>query len=123
MKQTTKGTGGGGGFSRRPLVVVLSLSVLISGTAVAQVLEEVTVTAQKREQSLQDVGIACTAFTGNQLRAMGIEESHEVAVFTPNVHVGGSMAGQNSQFTIRGVSQNDYNDIVKAPNAVYVDEG
>lgn len=121
MKQTTKGTGGGGGFSRRPLVVVLSLSVLISGTAVAQVLDQVT--AQKREQSLQDVGIACTAFTGNQLRAMGIEESHEVAVFTPNVHVGGSMAGQNSQFTIRGVSQNDYNDIVKAPNAVYVDEG
>jgi iron complex outermembrane receptor protein len=33
------------------------------------------------------------------------------------------MGGQNSQFTIRGVSQNDYNDIVEAPNAVYVDEG
>mgnify|MGYP006314206937 CR=1 FL=1 len=123
MKQTTKGTGGLGGFLLKPLVAALGCSVLISGTAVAQVLEEVTVTAQKREQSLQDVGIAVTAFTGDQMRALGIEESHEVAAFTPNVHIGGSMAGQNSQFTIRGVSQNDYNDIVEAPNAVYVDEG
>jgi outer membrane receptor protein involved in Fe transport len=57
------------------------------------------------------------------LRSLGIEESKDVAAFTPGVHIGGSMAGQNSQFTIRGVSQNDYNDIVEPPNAVYVDEG
>jgi iron complex outermembrane receptor protein len=123
MKETTKGTGGVIGITPKPALMVLSLAFLVSGTAVAQVLEEVTVTAQKREQSLQDVGIAVTAFTGEQLEALGIEESYQVAAFTPNVHIGGSMAGQNSQFTIRGVSQNDYNDIVEAPNAVYVDEG
>jgi iron complex outermembrane receptor protein len=123
MKKRAQDTQCKNGILRRPLVLALSLSTLLSGTAVAQVLEEVTVTAQKREQSLQDVGIAVTAFTGDQLEALGIEESYQVAAFTPNVHIGGSMAGQNSQFTIRGVSQNDYNDIVEAPNAVYVDEG
>jgi iron complex outermembrane receptor protein len=39
----------------------------------SSVLEEVIVTAQKREQSLQDVGIAVTAFTGDQMRALGVK--------------------------------------------------
>lgn len=120
MKGKIPGTHGRLGSARAALA--LALSTLISATAMAAVLEEVTVTAQKREQSLQDVGIAITAFSGDQMRALGIEESYEVAAFTPGVHIGGSMAGQNSQFTIRGVTQNDFNDIVEAPNAVYVDE-
>ncbi|HLF30893.1 MAG TPA: TonB-dependent receptor [Xanthomonadales bacterium] len=123
MKDQIKGTDDGVIFLLKPLLSALSLSILMSGAAFAAVLEEITITAQKREQSLQDVGISVTAFTGDQLRDLGIEESQEVAMFTPGVHIGGSMAGQNSQFTIRGVSQNDYNDIVEAPNAVYVDEG
>ena len=116
-------TNGRTGFSGGPLAAAVGLALLVSGTASAQVLEEVMVTAQKREQSLQDVGISVTAFTGDQMRALGVEESHEVAGLSPGVHIGGSMGGQNSQFTIRGVTQNDYNDIVEAPNAVYVDEG
>lgn len=87
------------------------------------VLEEVIVTAQKREQSLQDVGIAVTAFTGEQLRAFGVSESFDIAAFTPGVHISGNLAGQNTQFSIRGVTQNDFNDIIESPNAVYLDEG
>ncbi len=86
-------------------------------------LEEVVVTAQKREQNLQDVGIAVTAFTGNQMAAMGVTQSFDVAAFTPGVHISGNLAGQNTQFAIRGVTQNDFNDIIEAPNAVYLDEG
>ncbi len=89
----------------------------------AAVLEEIIVTAQKREQGLQDVGIAVTAFTGQQMRALGVRESIDIAAFTPGVHIGGNLAGQNTQFTIRGVTQNDFADIVEAPVAVYVDEG
>ncbi len=43
------------------------LSFCAVRSLVAGVLEEVTVTAQKREQSLRDVGIAVTAFTGEQI--------------------------------------------------------
>jgi iron complex outermembrane receptor protein len=47
----------------------------IAPTATAQgVLEEIVVTAQKREQNIQDVGIAITAFTGDQMRSLGIEQ-------------------------------------------------
>jgi len=69
------------------------------------VLEEVVVSAQKREQNIQDVGISMSAFTGDQLKALGVEESFDVAAFTPGVHISGNLAGQNTQFTIRGVTQ------------------
>ena len=122
-KLSVRGCRGTEQLAPKPLVAALGLSAVLAGQAGAAVLEEVVITAQKREQSLQDVGIAVTAFSGDQMRALGMQESYDVAAFSPGVHVGGSMGGQNTQFTIRGVTQNDYNDIVEAPNAVYVDEG
>ena len=85
--------------------------------------QDIIVTAQKRNENVQDVGISIAAFSGDQLRALGVEKAADIATFTPGVHISGSLAGQNTQFTIRGVTQNDFNDIVEAPNAVYLDEG
>ncbi|MFK8021132.1 MAG: TonB-dependent receptor, partial [Pseudomonadales bacterium] len=102
----------------------LAIGLAIASTASAQsVLEEVVVTAQKREQNVQDVPIAITAFTGAQMNALGVKQSIDIAAFTPGVHISGNLAGQNTQFSIRGVTQNDFNDIIEAPNAVYLDEG
>jgi iron complex outermembrane receptor protein len=109
---------------RSPVRLVLAaLAAALAAPAGAQVLEDIVVTAQKREENLQDVGIAITAFTGDQMRELGVRESFDVAAFTPGVHISGNLAGQNTQFTIRGVTQNDFADIVESPNAVYVDEG
>lgn len=110
-------------FIPKPLVAALGLTTLLAGSVNAAVLEEVVVTAQKREQNLQDVGIAVTAFTGQQMKELGITRSVDVTGMTPGVHSGGAIAGQNTQFTIRGVTQIDFNDIVESPNAVYLDEG
>lgn len=118
---------------RRPPRAVLcggaSLAALVTGFAAStpafaqtSVIEEIQVTAQRREQSEQDVGIAIQTFTGTQLDQLGVETSFDVASFTPGVHISGNLAGQNTQFTIRGVAQNDFNDIVEAPIAVYVDD-
>lgn len=99
------------------------VTALLPGMPVsAGVLEEVTVTAQKREQNLQDVGIAVNAFTGEQMRALGFSNSVEIMAMTPGVHVGGNLAGQNLQYTIRGVSQNDFSDHTESPVAVYIDD-
>jgi iron complex outermembrane receptor protein len=104
--------------------LTLLTGVLPLHTALAaNILEETVVTAQKREQNLQDVPLAVTAFTGAQMNAMGVQESFDIATFTPGVHISGNLAGQNTQFSIRGVTQNDFNDIIEAPNAVYLDEG
>ena len=110
-----------GRFAASTLALLAACSAL--PVAAQGVLEEVVVSAQKREQNIQDVGISMSAFTGDQLKAIGVRESYEVAAFTPGVATSGNLAGQNTQFTIRGVTQNDFNDIVEAPNAVYLDEG
>lgn len=100
------------------------LGVLLSPGAHAQrALEEIVVTAQKREQSIQDVGISITAFSGEQLRNHGFEDSFDIARMTPGVHISGNNAGQKTLFTVRGVTQNDFNDQTEAPVAVYVDDG
>ena len=85
------------------------------------VLEEVVVTAQKREQLATDVGIAITTFNGDQLNALGIESSTELIAYTPGVSMAGDIGGQRAIFNIRGVVQNDYADLAEAPVAVYVD--
>ena len=110
---------------RRVPAFVLGLIILGATCSVSaqNVLEEIVVTAQKREQNIQDVGIAITAFTGDQMRTLGITNSFDIANFAPGVHLSGNLAGQNTQFTIRGVTQNDFNDIIEAPTAVYLDEG
>lgn len=111
-------------MARMTVCTTLLWALCFTQNAIAEsVLEEVIVTAQKREQSLQDVGIAVSAFTGEQLRAFGVSESFDIAAFTPGVHISGNLAGQNTQFSIRGVTQNDFNDIIESPNAVYLDEG
>ena len=109
------------GFARIP--VAGCLAAILAAPLQAAVLDEIVVTAQKREQDIQDVGISVSAFTGEQLKALNIQDSSQIAAFVPGVHRGGALAGQNTQFTIRGVTQNDFNDIVEAPNAVYLDEG
>ena len=113
-------------FIRKPLVTATAVATVLvctSGTSSAQVLDEIIVTAQKREQSLQDVGISITSMTGQQMQALGVVDSFDIASFTPGVSLGGSQAGKNTQFTIRGVTQTDFNDVVEAPTAVYLDDG
>lgn len=89
----------------------------------ASVFEKITVTSQKREQLLDDVSIAVTAFSAPQMDMLGIEDSIDLIPFSPNVSRAGDMGGQRSIFNIRGVVQNDYADIAEAPVAVYVDGG
>ena len=110
-----------------PLVAAILGALLGAAPIVSMgqglVLEEVVVTAQKREQSAQDVGIAITAYSGQQLKAFGFEESKDIARMTPSVSLSGGNGGQTRLFNIRGVGQNDFNDQAEPPNAVYIDEG
>lgn len=109
---------------RNPGVCVPALAIsLVAPFAQASVLEELVVTAQKREQSLQDVSIAVSAWDGEVLNKLGVESSNDVARITAGVSIASTSGGQDAQFTIRGVTQTDFNDTIEPPNAVYVDEG
>lgn len=101
---------------------VIILGIFTANLLSAAVIEEVVVTAQKREESLQDVGIAITTFSGDQMKALNIVRSTDIVAFTPGVSLTGVSGGQTQQFTMRGVTQSDFFDLAEAPNAIYIDD-
>jgi iron complex outermembrane recepter protein len=102
--------------------VVLALSAVAGVAPAADLLDEIVVTAQKREQNLQDVGIAVTAFTGDQLKDLGFSDAISVVAQTPGLAVARPGSGAINIFSIRGVTQADFAANQEGPVAVYVDE-
>ena len=97
------------------------LIIVLPITASAQLLEEIVVTAQKREQSLQDIGISITAFSGAQISALGYTNTTDIAAQTPGLNIQ-QFHPSLTNVNIRGVSQNDFADHLEPPIAMYVDD-
>jgi len=68
-------------------------------------LEEVVVTAQKREQNLQDVGISVTALDQTAMSRAGIEDISRLELVTPGVSYG--FIGSDAKIAIRGANSNN----------------
>ncbi len=103
------------------LVTGAALCSLTAVPAASQVLEEVVVTAQKREQSIQDVGISITALSGDTLNALGLDNMQEISQQVPGLQLQ-TFTPSFTIFNLRGVSQNNFTDNLEAPVAVYVDD-
>ena len=88
----------------------------------AVLLEEIIVTAQKREQNIQDVGIAITAFSGEQLRALGYTNAQQITDLAPGVHTIQPNGEANYGLSIRGAAQSDFVANQESPVSLYVDE-
>jgi iron complex outermembrane recepter protein len=73
------------------------------GTSSAGELAEVTVTAQRRTENLQDVPIAIQAITGQSLQQLSIENFDDIVKYLPNVTVAGTGPGQGNIY-MRGLS-------------------
>ncbi|MEM1114427.1 MAG: TonB-dependent receptor, partial [Pseudomonadota bacterium] len=69
------------------------------------VLEEVTVTARQRSESLQDVPVSVTAFTESQIDDAGITRAADFLQLTSNVTFASSESAGVNFMTIRGISQ------------------
>jgi iron complex outermembrane recepter protein len=69
----------------------------------ASALEEITVTAQRRSQSMQDVPIAMQAFTAETLQQLNVTTLDDYIKYLPNVTTANSGPGQNEVF-MRGLS-------------------
>ncbi|HEX5649870.1 MAG TPA: TonB-dependent receptor [Steroidobacteraceae bacterium] len=84
-------------------------------------LEEIVVTAQRREERLQDVGIAVTALGNDMLTDLNITTATDITRAVPSLKINAYSSSQ-VVFNIRGVSQNDYGDQQEPPVAVYQDD-
>lgn len=81
-------------------------------------LEEITVTAQKREQSAQDVPITLNAFSGDFLQTVAAEDLRDITAYTPGLEVSGVT---QPRFQIRGVQTDDFGVGTDPAVGVFVD--
>ncbi|MGD9810511.1 MAG: TonB-dependent receptor [Sphingobium sp.] len=82
---------------------------------------EIVVTAQKREQNINDVPMSITAVSGDQLKLSGVNDVLDLPKVTPGLTLGSSTTG-TPVFTIRGVGYNDPAISARPAVTVYLDE-
>ena len=88
---------------------VLAADLAGVSSAMAQpdepVLEEIVVTARRREETFQDVPVTITAFSEEDIRSAGIERPQDFISLTPNVTLVETQNQGTSFITVRGISQ------------------
>jgi iron complex outermembrane receptor protein len=102
--------------------IALALASM-TGLAQAQLaLEEVVVTAQKKEASLQDTPIAITAFSSDSLEQIGAFNPTQISEYAPNVNITKTFGSAgNIRTNIRGVSTGEPSLTVDPKVGMYVD--
>jgi len=83
--------------------------------------DEIIVTARKREETLEEVPAAASAFSGADLKAYGVESGIDLTQFTPGLYVINNGSGINNEFVIRGEGTTRINN-VETGSGLYRDE-
>ncbi len=83
-------------------------------------LDDIVVTAQKREQSRQDVPISIAVFNANAIAALSAESIGDLDTFTPGLSINDTSVTQPS-YTIRGVATDDFGIGTEPSVGIFID--
>lgn len=103
-----------------PVVSICWVQIAVAQTETF--LEEITVTAQKREQSAQDIGIAVAAITGDSLREQGVDQSEDLYKLISNVTLQNVGGGGVPVVIVRGIGLQNFRINDSPTTAFYVDD-
>jgi iron complex outermembrane recepter protein len=116
-------------FPRNPMSTAILSALMLSPLSLhpamaqqgdgAHALEEIIVTARKREEGMQDVPVSVTAFSGAQLEIAGYTELQNLNQSVPNLEFSGGT--EVAQIFIRGIGQRDGAAMSDPGVGVYVD--
>jgi len=102
------------------LFAVVGLAFGFALPSMAQI-DEIIVTAQKRTESLQDVPIAVSAISGDELDNLGVQQASDILTLFPNLNTNAANE-VNLGFTIRGVGTNNFHANAVSAVGIYQDE-
>ena len=106
-------------------VVVGAVAFGLAGTASAQegptTIDDIIVTAQKREQSLQDVPIVVTTLSQEALNGAGVRDIKELQILTPGMTVTSTQSEASTTARIRGVGTVGDNPGLESSVGVVID--
>ena len=106
------------------LGTTLSFSPILQaadGTERAGGLEEVIVTARKREESLQDAPLTVTAMSQERIEKFDVTSLEKIAALSPQFFVGRSSNGSGAQMTLRGIGSSSTSIGIEQSVAVVLD--
>ncbi len=102
-------------------VAAASVLAVPNASANEPLLDEILVTAQKRQQSLQDVPITIAAFQSSDLEQSGISQPDDLQAYTPGLTIS-TVSGQASYTYIRGGGTNQFDPGSDPSVAYFIDE-
>jgi len=118
------------GFTFKPsqlsLAIALTLGAGSSTHVLAQgedifAIEEITVYAQKREQSIMEVPVAVSAYGTEQLEKAQIRDASDLQTLAPSLSVNTSSGSSDTSFTIRGIGTAGNNAGLEQSVGVFID--
>lgn len=83
---------------------------------------EIVVTAQKRAESVNDIGISAVAVTGERLDNLGVDGPVDLGAYTPGLVTVNSTSGGTPIFAIRGIGLDDFSPNNSSGVGIYTNE-
>lgn len=109
-------------FCRTLLVGALILGPPVAVSA-PSLIEEVFVTAQRREQQLQDVPLAVSAYTAEQLEVLQVRQALDIGQLVPNLIAHNNTGlGTANAYSLRGLNNTESIATFDPPVGSYVDD-
>jgi outer membrane receptor protein involved in Fe transport len=84
-------------------------------------IKEIIVTARKRQETAQDVPVAVTAISAEQIASRDITSVEKIAAIAPQFNVGRASNGSGAQLTLRGIGSSSTSIGIEQSVAVVVD--
>lgn len=103
------------------VLAALAVSAAYADTDAATVMETVVVTAQKREQNPIEVPLSLTAYSGDFMKNVGIQEFDKLSLFVPGFEVQ-NQSPNNPGFVMRGITS-DSGDPTQEPRVAVFEDG
>lgn len=93
-------------YANRGLIAIVSMIMLLPVTEIfaQSVIEEITVTARQREESLRDVPGTLTVLTADQIERSGVQRAADFINLTPGVTIVDTAEVGDTQVSIRGLN-------------------
>jgi iron complex outermembrane recepter protein len=106
------------------LVAVLcepTVAAAADDAADTNALQEVLVTAERRSESVQDIGVAITAVSGEQMQSLRIQQPLDLSTISPSLSTMNSQTDITPLFLLRGIGLDDFNNNNSSGVGTYLD--
>lgn len=84
--------------------------------------DDIVVTAQRREEGLEDVPIAITVLSGDSLERFRFNDATQIVQQIPNMNATNTLGASAPLFSVRGMSNADFNPSSNTPVPIYSDD-